>query len=147
MLGNAPHDPPVGATQRDSELFCLRGEIHKQKHTTTRTMICMNPAEPSFLYRHAWWVPATGTVLAVPLVVATLKPSEQSVFLLLAILCALPWTLALLLLDLSSGFADRAALVVCWGLCANVVLLWWSTALLRSRIVRGLDRRSNALEV
>jgi len=111
-----------------------------------RKMIRMNPDRPSFWYRHAWWLPATGTALVVPLVAATLKPSEQSVLLALAILCALPWTLALLLLDLSAGFADRAALVVCLGMCVNVVLLWWSTALLRARAMHRLDRQSNALE-
>jgi hypothetical protein len=64
--------------------------------------------------------------------VATLRPSEQSILLTVAILCALPWSLLLLLLDFSHGFADRAAVVVCMGLCANVALLWWSTALLRA---------------
>jgi len=106
----------------------------------------MNPARPSFWYRHAWWLPATGTVLAAPLIAAALDPSEQSVLLTLAILCALPWTFALLLLDLSAGFADRAALVVCMGICANVAVLWWSTALLRARATRRLGRQSATLE-
>ena len=97
-------------------------------------MVRMNTNWSLFWYRHAWWLPATGTVAAVPLAAATLRPSEQSVLLVVAILCALPWTLALLLLDLSAGFADRAALIVFVGLCANLAFLWWSTALLRERL-------------
>ncbi|MBS0340960.1 MAG: hypothetical protein JSS56_10560 [Proteobacteria bacterium] len=106
----------------------------------------MNPDRPSFWYRHAWWLPATGTVLVVPLAVATLNPSDDSVLLTLAILCALPWTFALLLLDLSAGFAERAALVVCLGLCANVVLLWCATAVLRAHALHRSYRRANPLE-
>jgi len=85
------------------------------------------------LYRHAWWLPGAWSALAATLAVATLRPSEQSILLMVAILCALPWSLALLLLDLSQGFADRAAMVVTVGLFANVVLAWWFTALLRAR--------------
>ena len=104
-----------------------------RNRSVPRTMVRMNANRPPFWYRHAWWLPATGTAIAVPLVAAALKPSEQSVLLVMAILCALPWTLALLLLDLSAGFADRAALVVFIGLCANLAILWWSTAQLRER--------------
>jgi hypothetical protein len=85
------------------------------------------------LYRHAWWLPGAWSALAATLAVATLRPSEQSILLMVAILCALPWSLALLLLDLSQGFADRAAMIVTVGLFANVVLTWWFTALLRAR--------------
>lgn len=60
---------------------------------------------------------------ATTLAVATLRPSEQSILLMAAILCALPWSLALLLLDLSQGFADRAAVIVTLGLFANVALI------------------------
>lgn len=109
-------------------------------------MICINTDRSPFWYRHAWWVPSFGTALAVPLVAATLKPSEQSVLLAIAILCALPWTLALLLLDLSAGFADRAGLVVCLGLFANVAFLWWATALLRARVAHRWVQRSDVLE-
>lgn len=85
------------------------------------------------LYRHAWWLPGAWSALAATLAVATLRPSEQSALLMLAILCALPWSLALLLLDLSQGFADRAALIVTASLSANALLTWWITALLRAR--------------
>ena len=85
------------------------------------------------LYRHAWWLPGAWSALAATLAVATLRPSEQSILLMVAILCALPWSLALLLLDLSQGFADRAAMIVTVGLFANVALTWWFTALLRAR--------------
>lgn len=85
------------------------------------------------LYRHAWWIPGAWSALAATLAVATLRPSEQSIFLMVAILCALPWSLALLLVDLSQGFADRAALIVIAGLIANAALTWWLTAHLRAR--------------
>ena len=71
--------------------------------------------------------------LAATLAIATLRPSEQSILLMVAILCALPWSLALLLLDLSQGFADRAAVIVTASLFANVALIWCFTALLRAR--------------
>lgn len=92
-----------------------------------------SPHNEPLWYRHAWWVPGIATVIAMALAVAALRPREQDVFLIAAILCALPWSLALLALDLSEGFADRAALVVCIGLCANIALLWGAAALLRSR--------------
>jgi len=84
-------------------------------------------------YRHAWWLPGVCSTLTLGLAVATLRPSEQNALLMVAILCALPWSLALLLLDLGQGFADRAATVVCVGLFVNALLLWWFTALLRAR--------------
>jgi hypothetical protein len=84
-------------------------------------------------YRHAWWLPGICSAFALALVVATLRPTEHGVLLMVAILCALPWSLILLLLDFGPGFADRAAVFVCIGLFANIALLWWSTALLRAR--------------
>ena len=105
----------------------------------------MKSDRSSFWHRRVWWVPAVGTALAVPLVAATVRPSEQGVLLTLAILCALPWTLALLLLDLSAGFAARAALVTGLGLAANVILLWWATALLRAHMLNRFGRRSDRL--
>ncbi|PSL81278.1 hypothetical protein C7T35_28060 [Variovorax sp. WS11] len=69
---------------------------------------------------------------------ATLSPAEHGVLLVVAILCALPWSLALLLLDVGPGFADRAAVIVSLGLAVNTALIWGSTALLRARF---RDRR------
>lgn len=86
-----------------------------------------------FWYRHAWWLPATFTAITVPLAASTLRPTDQSILLAVAILCALPWSFALLLLDFSAGFADRASFVVFIGLCANAAILWWATAVLRER--------------
>ncbi|MDM0066566.1 hypothetical protein [Variovorax sp. J31P207] len=86
------------------------------------------------LYRHAWWLPGACSALAAALAAAAFHPSE-SLLLAVAILCALPWSLALLLLDLSHGFADRAALVVSLGLFANAILIWVVTALLRARLL------------
>lgn len=88
-------------------------------------------------YRHAWWVPGICSAAALVLVFSAVRPSEESMLLGAAILSALPWSLALLLLDLDHGFGDRAATVVSLGLCANVAMLWWIAALLRARFRRG----------
>lgn len=92
-----------------------------------------SPYKEPLWYRCAWWVPGIATAIALVLAVAALWPREHDVLLIAAILCALPWSLAMLAFDLSGGFADRAALVVCIGLFANVALLWGAAALLRSR--------------
>lgn len=99
-----------------------------------------------FWYRHAWWLPGACSAFALALVMATLRPTEQSVLLFIAILSALPWSLVLLFLDLGEGFADRAAVIVSIGLCSNTAFLWWSTALLRSRFRQRLSSDRNALE-
>ncbi|SEB13694.1 hypothetical protein [Variovorax sp. YR216] len=101
-----------------------------------------SPRKEPLWYRYAWWVPGIATAIALVLAVAALWPREHDVLLIAAILCALPWSLAMLVLDLSEGFADRAALVVCIGLCANIVLLWGATALLRSRYSDRVSRSS-----
>ncbi|MDM0029465.1 hypothetical protein [Variovorax saccharolyticus] len=98
------------------------------------------------IYRHAWWLPGAFSALAVALGAAALRPSEQGLLLTLAILCALPWTFLLLLLDFGPGFADRAAVVVCLGLAANVALLWCSTALLRARFRQRRGLALSAIE-
>jgi hypothetical protein len=107
-----------------------------------RTGFC--GADPQFLpmnrprwplwYRHAWWPPALVTGLAIVLVAATQFPAEQGVLLVIAILCALPWSLGLLLLEVGAGFADRGAAIVSLGLTVNTALMWGSTALLRARL-------------
>ena len=63
------------------------------------------------LYRHG--------LMGAKRVVCTLRPSELSVVLMAAILYALPWSLAHLLVDVSQGFTERAALIVTAGLFAN----------------------------
>jgi hypothetical protein len=88
-------------------------------------------------YRHAWWLPAACSLVACVLVGATFRPSsEDNGWLGIAILAALPWSLLLLALDLGPGFAARASVIVSAGLCANAALLWWATAVLRSRLLR-----------
>lgn len=107
--------------------------------------LLMNSPRLPLWYRHAWWLPGTVTALAVvlvaALVAATQRPAEHGVMLFVAILCALPWSLALLLLDFGQGFADRAAVIVSLGLTANTALIWGSTALLlaRFRYRQGLE--------
>ncbi|VTU41797.1 hypothetical protein [Variovorax sp. RA8] len=98
----------------------------------------MNYRRLPLWYRHAWWLPGTVTALAVRLAAATQKPAEHGVMLFVAILCALPWSLALLLLDLGQGFAERGAVIVSLGLAANTALVWGTTALLRARLRRRL---------
>ena len=112
-----------------------------RRRRAARTISIMTEHRLPPLYRHAWWIPGAWSALAATLAVATLRPSEQGIFLMVAILCALPWSLALLLLDLSQGFADRAALIVIAGLIANAALTWWFTAHLRARFRHrmGLD--------
>ena len=56
--------------------------------------------------------------------VAYRTPTSESLWLVVAILAALPWSLALLLLDASGGFADRAAFTVAIGLLFNLLALW-----------------------
>jgi hypothetical protein len=107
----------------------------------------MPSSRPPLWERHSWWLPGTCSAFAITLVVATLRPSKQSILLTVEILCALPWSLVLVLLDFSNGFADRAAVVVCIGLCANAALLWWSTALLRARFRHRHDPAVSATEV
>jgi hypothetical protein len=101
----------------------------------------MNSPRLPLWYRHAWWLPGIITALAVGLAAATQRPSEHGVMLFVAILCALPWSLALLLLDFGQGFADRAAVIVSLGLATNTALIWGATALLRARFRRrrGLE--------
>lgn len=97
-------------------------------------------------YRHAWWLPSLCTALALTLAVAAVRPAEHSALLSVAILCALPWSLTLLVLDFGQGFADRAAVIVVWGLLMNAALLWGTTALLRARFRRRQDPDLHAME-
>lgn len=97
-------------------------------------------------YRHAWWLPGLCTAVALALAVAAIRPSEHNALLSVAILCALPWSLALLVLDFGQGFADRAAVVVIWGLVANAALLWATIAVLRARFRRRQQTDPHAME-
>jgi hypothetical protein len=97
-------------------------------------------------YRHAWWLPGACSACALILAASALRPTEHTVLLSIAILCALPWSLALLLLQVGPGFADTAAVVVAFGLAANAALMWWSTALLRARFRERHDVDLHAAE-
>ncbi|VWX61076.1 membrane hypothetical protein [Burkholderiales bacterium 8X] len=82
--------------------------------------------------------------------VAYRTPTSESLWLVVAILAALPWSLALLLLDASGGFADRAAFTVAIGLLFNGLALWLGLFLLwrtgRSATGgRGRDRATRTL--
>ena len=98
-------------------------------------MAAMLVHPPARRYRVVWFLPAACSAVALALAAATLRPSEQNLLLAAAILCALPWSLALLAMDLGQGFADRAALIVCAGLLVNTLLLWWFVAVLRARLL------------
>jgi hypothetical protein len=83
--------------------------------------------------RRIWWVPGVLTAVACVLAAAALRPPEaESALLALAILCALPWSLALLLLALVPGFAGLAGMVVAFGLVLNIAGAWWITAVVRA---------------
>jgi len=89
-----------------------------------------------------WWlVPSIATALAAVLWVNAMQPEvREGPLLLLGILASLPWSLALMVLDLAPGFAERAATVVGAGLAINTVLLWALCALWRARRRKGRDR-------
>lgn len=75
------------------------------------------------------------TAAACVLIVAAIEtPDQETVLLTVAILGALPWSLALLLMDPSPGFAERAGLVVALGLFLNVAAVWWVTAAVKLRV-------------
>jgi hypothetical protein len=127
------HLRSVGGARQGREPGRQRVKLLGHRRRAPHTISVMTSHRLPLLYRHTWWLPGAWTALAATLAVATLRPSEQSFLLMVAILCALPWSLALLLLDLSQGFADRAALIVTTGLLTNAVLTWWFTALWRAR--------------
>ena len=81
-----------------------------------------------------WLLPAIALAAAIPLIAAAILPSDDNLLLTTAILCALPWSLTLLFVELSGGFADRAAWIVCVGLVANVALLWGLALMLKLRL-------------
>lgn len=119
-----------------SDLAC---EIARAPTARSPHNLFMTAPRLQLLSRHAWWLPGACSAFAITLAVATLRPAEEGIWLSVAILCALPWSLALLLLDFGQGFADRAALIVTLGLFANAALIWWWTALLRTRLRQRQD--------
>ena len=75
------------------------------------------------------------TVAACALIAVAIEiPEQESVMLAVAILGALPWSLALLLMDPSPGFAERAGLVVALGLSLNLAAVWGVTAVVKRRV-------------
>jgi len=98
----------------------------------------LGPAGARAAGRAAFWVLAA---MAFVLVVALLRlslqwPTPDSVWLPFAMLAAMPWSLALLLLDPTAGLADRGAWVVAVGLAINLTLLLWLGWSLRRRVQR-----------
>lgn len=134
-LRSTGHATRVGGARQGREACALRVKFLGYGHGRRCTISAMTTHRLPPLYRYAWWLPGAWSALAVILADATLRPSEQSLLLAVAILCALPWSLALLLLDLSQGFADRAAVTVILALFANAAAAWWFTGILRARFV------------
>ena len=118
--------------QSRQELSCVRNSSGTGARRASQFLSMSAPRLPLW-YRHAWWLPGAYSAFAVAFAASALNPTEGSVLLSLAILCALPWSLVLLLLDVERGLADIGAAIVFLGLYANAALLWWSTALLRAR--------------
>lgn len=90
----------------------------------------------SFVFR--WWlVPTAASALAALLLAVALQtPQKDSPLLAAAILGALPWSLALMVVDLAPGFAGRAGVVVAAGVAINTALIWGLCIAWRRRRLR-----------
>lgn len=88
-----------------------------------------------------WWlVPSLATAVAALLLVNAVQTQvREGPLLVLGILASLPWSLALMVLDLAPGFAERAGTVVGAGLAINTALVWALFAVLRARRRRKQD--------
>jgi len=65
------------------------------------------------------------TAAGVVCVVSSAAFPESETAMLAAIAGALPWSLALLTLDLAPGVAQTALIVLAGGWAVNAALLWW----------------------
>ena len=141
--GNRTADPArCGLLATTTTSLVVRAKLLGLRRAMQLTISSMPSPRLPLWYRHSWWLPGAYSAFAVALAASALNPTESSVLLPLAILCALPWSLVLLLLDVERGLADIGAVIVLLGLYANAALLWWSIALLRARF---RERQSAAL--
>jgi hypothetical protein len=88
----------------------------------------MHTAEPTPrpLLPSRWRLGALAyTAAGVVCVVSSAAFPESEMAMLVAIAGALPWSLALLTLDLAPGIAQTALVVLSAGWAINAALLWW----------------------
>ena len=111
--------------------------VEIRKLTTQPCGICAGGGHPTPLnshmvasstsvwYRRVWWGPSVMTAAACVLIaVAIDTPEQEGILLAAAIPGALPWSLALLLMDPAAGYAERAGLLVAVGLALNIAAIW-----------------------
>ena len=85
--------------------------------------------------RALWLIPIALTIGGALLVAAACSPSPDGSVLMTAILGAMPWSLCLLMLEASPGFADTAGRLVSLGIVLNLAVVWWAmVALVRRRL-------------
>lgn len=86
----------------------------------------MNTANPRPLLPSWWRIGALAySAAGVVCVASSAMHPENEVAMLAAIAGALPWSLALLTLDLTPGVAQTALLLLAGGWAVNAALLWW----------------------
>ncbi|QNK72914.1 hypothetical protein H7F36_17320 [Variovorax sp. PAMC28562] len=72
-----------------------------------------------------WLIPIALMIGGALLVASACSPSLDGSLLVVAILGALPWSLCLLMLDATPGFAETAGRLVALGIVLNLVGVWW----------------------
>lgn len=107
-------------------------QITQTHQVAQRRIQFMALAQSSFWKRRIWWLAAAFGVavtvsVGVLVAAAVLTSSAENGLLSAVILCALPWSLVLLMLDQAPGFAARAGFVVVGGVCLNLALLWFAS--------------------
>jgi hypothetical protein len=86
----------------------------------------MDTAGPRPLFPSWWRIGALAySAAGVVCVVSSAVHPESELAMLGAIAGALPWSLALLTLDLTPGVAQTALLLLAGGWAVNAALLWW----------------------
>ena len=74
------------------------------------------------------------------LVASACSPNRDGSLLVMAILGALPWSLCLLMLEATPGFAETAGRLVSLGIVLNLVVVWWAML----QLVKRRSRRRRA---
>jgi len=86
----------------------------------------MNTADPRAPFPSWWRIGALAySAAGVVCVVSSATFPESELAMLASIAGALPWSLALLTLNLEPGIAQTALLVLAGGWAINAALLWW----------------------
>ena len=83
--------------------------------------------------RALWLIPIALTIGGALLAISACSPSPDGSLLMTAILGAMPWSLCLLMLEASPGFADTAGRLVSLGIVLNLAVVWWAMLALLKR--------------